>query len=404
MFLTDVLVADGGLQQSSGSVDVEELFGGSEKLRFPKTTLSATNEDSNMDFDEGLMSTIDSPEKAYLLGWIVDGLGAEPDLKDPTLEVQIHTQPEDMETLLVLRSVYREDVSVEVPTPRPGKDVQASFSILSRQMIVDSCKHLGVSAGEQATLRFPRFDDEALLWAFIRGLVESSGRINDFQEGGTAECYVQHGSQKLLSEMVAKIEIPVHTTEEGFCFKGVNCIDFLGKMYDNCGNYKLERLHNKFRAWLKCVPASGETIQLPECLVYRVDENAILPSKSKESDVGYDLSVIKEAKKLRGNVSLYDTGVRVRVSHGLYAEIVPRSSLSKSGYMMANSVGIIDPSYNGNLLVALVKVDPEAPEVTFPFRCCQLIFRQQVHVNVNEVDTMFDATERGAGGFGSTGK
>lgn len=71
---------------------------------------------------------------------------------------------------------------------------------------------------------------------------------------------------------------------------------------------------------------------------------------------------------------------------------------------MANSVGIIDPSYNGNLLVALVKVDPEAPEVTFPFRCCQLIFRQQVHVNVNEVDTMFDATERGAGGFGSTGK
>ena len=54
---------------------------------------------------------------------------------------------------------------------------------------------------------------------------------------------------------------------------------------------------------------------------------------------------------------MYDTGIQVKPQYGYYFEIVPRSSLSKSGYILANSIGIIDPSYSGNLYIVLIKID-----------------------------------------------
>ena len=59
--------------------------------------------------------------------------------------------------------------------------------------------------------------------------------------------------------------------------------------------------------------------------------------------------------------------------------------------------------YTGNIYIALVKVDPSAPDIELPFRCCQLIFRRQHYLDLIEVDQPFDSTTRDAGGFGSTG-
>lgn len=63
------------------------------------------------------------------------------------------------------------------------------------------------------------------------------------------------------------------------------------------------------------------------------------------------------------NTILYDTGIKINVKYGYYAEVVPRSSLSKSGYMLANSIGIIDNSYRNNIFVALTKINPDAPDI-----------------------------------------
>jgi len=82
-------------------------------------------------------------------------------------------------------------------------------------------------------------------------------------------------------------------------------------------------------------------------------------------------------------------------------EVVPRSSLSKTGWMLANSVGIIDPSYRGNIMVAVIKVDPNAQPLTLPFRGFQLVVRKQFHVDMVNADEL-DETNRGHGGFGST--
>ena len=101
---------------------------------------------------------------------------------------------------------------------------------------------------------------------------------------------------------------------------------------------------------------------------------------------------------------MYDTNISVRPPNGYYFEIVPRSSLSKTGYILTNSIGIIDPTYRGTLKVVITKICPEAHEFELPNKRFQLIPRKYDLNNkliIKEVDIL-DETERGDGGFGST--
>jgi dUTP pyrophosphatase len=132
------------------------------------------------------------------------------------------------------------------------------------------------------------------------------------------------------------------------------------------------------------------------------DERAVIPSRAHDKDVGYDLTAIKKHKVLDSGIILYDTGISVAPPEGHYIEIVPRSSISKTGYMLANSVGTVDPDYTGNLYIALAKINPDAPELELPFCKCQLILRKAIYADVIKVESLVD-TDRGDGGFGSTG-
>lgn len=130
------------------------------------------------------------------------------------------------------------------------------------------------------------------------------------------------------------------------------------------------------------------------------DENAVPPTKVRTSDSGYDLTLLSVVDR-KGPITFYDTGVAVAPFPGTYFDLVPRSSLAKSGYMLANSVGVLDMGYTGNIIVALVKVWDEAPELELPMRAVQIIPRNIAHYSAFEVDKIED-TERADGGFGST--
>lgn len=239
---------------------------------------------------------------------------------------------------------------------------------------------------------------EKYIWSFIRGVWDTSGQ---FLQENVTEPKIQLNFGPIVQWMTTFIEIPhsIHK-DSSLILCGVNAIDFLGKVYEYSSQYtRNSAMYKNFVDFLNVRPDSG---RLPVCRIRRTDEHAVLPSKCKQSDVGYDLTIIKEAKRWSSNRVLYDTGIQIAVENGYYAEVVPRSSLSKSGYMLANSIGIIDPSYRGNIYVALVKVDPDAPDLTLPFRCCQIIIRRQTHVDIVETDNL-DDTLRSNGGFGSTG-
>tara|TARA_R100000808_G_C2105827_1_gene121465 strand:+ start:152 stop:574 length:423 start_codon:yes stop_codon:yes gene_type:complete len=137
------------------------------------------------------------------------------------------------------------------------------------------------------------------------------------------------------------------------------------------------------------------------CYVKKTKKDAIIPSKAHPSDTGYDLTVVDVVKTV-GNVTLYGTGIQLCPPEGYYFELVPRSSVIKTGYIQANSIGIIDYSYRGEVMVPLLKIDPSAEDLRLPYRIGQLVLRQLIPCTMKEVDSL-DDTERGSGGFGSTG-
>jgi dUTP pyrophosphatase len=139
-----------------------------------------------------------------------------------------------------------------------------------------------------------------------------------------------------------------------------------------------------------------------KCIRFVVDdERAVLPTKAHASDIGYDLTVIDVFKKISEKITLFETGIRVSPPKGYYFEIIPRSSMSKTGYILANSVGTIDPDYTGTLKVALIKVDEELEDIKLPFTRCQLVLRKAECAEVIQVESI-ENTVRGDGGFGSS--
>lgn len=135
--------------------------------------------------------------------------------------------------------------------------------------------------------------------------------------------------------------------------------------------------------------------------IVQTDPRAIIPTRAYPTDIGYDLTAIDVFKVLSDQTIIYETGIVVQPPLGYYIEILPRSSITKTGYMLANSVGIIDPSYSGSLKIAVRKIDNSFPDFELPFCKFQIIMRKAEYFDIQVVETV-DETERGDGGFGST--
>ena len=138
--------------------------------------------------------------------------------------------------------------------------------------------------------------------------------------------------------------------------------------------------------------------------VKKIHPQAIIPSKAHPLDTGFDISVVHIVKEEFGpGVVLYGTGLVVRPPDGYYIDMVARSSLCKSGWMVANCVGIIDAQYRGELCVPLCKINENAKPLELPARIGQIVIRELHVCDVEEVDEI-NSTQRGVGGFGSSGK
>ena len=135
--------------------------------------------------------------------------------------------------------------------------------------------------------------------------------------------------------------------------------------------------------------------------------HANLPAYATTGSAGLDLrACIDEPLLLRpGESSLVPTGLAIHLGDpGLAAMIIPRSGLGhKHGIVLGNLVGLIDSDYQGQLMVSCWNRGREAFEVKPLERIAQLVVVPVVQVELNVVDS-FERSERGAGGFGSTGK
>lgn len=128
--------------------------------------------------------------------------------------------------------------------------------------------------------------------------------------------------------------------------------------------------------------------------------NAVVPSKTRATDSGYDLTLIEKIKENEHGVEFYTTGVSVSPPFGYYFQLVGRSSITATGYCLANSVGIIDRGYMGEIIVPLIKLNVNA-KLQLPAKIVQIIPQLALHFFASEVQSLIDCA-RSDGGFGST--
>jgi dUTP pyrophosphatase len=231
--------------------------------------------------------------------------------------------------------------------------------------------------------KLPNLEEE-LMWVFIRGNFDKNGVIDDINP----ICYITNNSKIDLHKFGEFCNIPYVLTKDKIVWKGINALDFLGKIYMKAKIYNTDK-YNKFIYITKWRNKSS----IPKFRFVKTCEESISPQKSRLSDTGYDLHIIKKLKEVN-NVHFFDTGIKVQLDYGYYFDLVGRSSISKTGWMLANNIGIIDQGYSGSIIVALVPTRDNPPPLELPMKLVQLIPRKVIIVEPEEV-SFLDETNRG---------
>jgi len=183
-------------------------------------------------------------------------------------------------------------------------------------------------------------------------------------------------------------------------FNGVNGLELLAHIYANNSNHMLGKYRSIFLEWANPKPKHISQ-DMPTFRYKKTLDDAITPTKNRFSDSGFDLTLVRLIKRI-GLTTYYDTGIQIQPENGYYFELYGRSSISKTGYILANSVGVIDSSYTGNIIVALIKIDPNVDDLILPKKLVQII-PKRLHL-LNAVESLIDLEEtiRGNNGFGSS--
>jgi len=137
--------------------------------------------------------------------------------------------------------------------------------------------------------------------------------------------------------------------------------------------------------------------------VKRLDPSIELPAYAREGDAGLDLRAAHDATLEPGGRGLVGTGLAVAIPPGYAGLVLPRSGLALSqGVTVLNAPGLVDAGYRGELKVLLVNHGGKTVTVRRGDRVAQLVVQSVERAEPIEVGEL-PASERGAGGFGSTG-
>lgn len=140
--------------------------------------------------------------------------------------------------------------------------------------------------------------------------------------------------------------------------------------------------------------------------IKKLNDNAVIPSYGTEFAAGADLYVVSDNDIViePHKTVIAHTGVALEIPNGLVGLIFARSGLAtKSGIAPANKVGVIDSDYRGEIMVPLYNHTDDTKTVKNGERVAQLVLVPYISAEFEICDD-FSSTERGEGGFGSTGK
>ena len=136
--------------------------------------------------------------------------------------------------------------------------------------------------------------------------------------------------------------------------------------------------------------------------IKKLHESSVIPKYAKLGDAGMDLTAVSvsiEDHKTYGYIE-YDSGLAVEIPEGYVGLLYPRSSISNTGLILSNSVGVIDSGYRGSIKCRF-KAIPNTDVYNVGDRFAQLIIIPYPNITFEEVEEL-SKTERGDSGYGST--
>lgn len=145
---------------------------------------------------------------------------------------------------------------------------------------------------------------------------------------------------------------------------------------------------------------------MTEVLITRLPhaEGLPVPSLATPGAAGYDIASADEGRLAPLERKLFRTGFAIAVPDGFECQIRPRSGLAlRHGITLPNTPATIDSDYRGELMIMLVNLGADTFEVTRGMRIAQMVIARVERVTFRAVDQL-PGTERGDGGFGSTGR
>ena len=138
--------------------------------------------------------------------------------------------------------------------------------------------------------------------------------------------------------------------------------------------------------------------------IKKLSDKAVIPSYGSAYAAGADLYSAEEEMTIQpGETKLVHTGLAMQIPEGYVGLIYARSGIAtKRGLAPANKVGVIDSDYRGEIMVSIFNHSGEPQTIAAGERVAQIVITPYLTVNFTEADEL-DDTDRGAGGFGSTG-
>ena len=133
--------------------------------------------------------------------------------------------------------------------------------------------------------------------------------------------------------------------------------------------------------------------------IKKLNENAVIPSYAKDGDAGMDLVATRIINERLDSIT-YGTDIALEIPEGFVGLVFPRSSIRKTDLILSNSVGVIDSGYRGEIQATFKRSGVYAYAVGD--RIAQIMIIPHPDIEFEEADELSD-TERGDGGFGSTG-
>jgi dUTP pyrophosphatase len=351
------------------------------------------------EIDDNFFEKIDTKSKAYILGFVA----ADGSIKKDKIVISVHQK--DKELLYTIRDILKSGPLKKFEKIQKSGLVSPmiKLDLCSTKVAEDIARHLKIPTGvkKDRIVQFPDLDSEELKWAFLRGYFDGDGSIRKpTSEHRGLGCSIASYSANML-ESVKNLTKTGRIKNNQINWYSVNALDLLGKLYDDRTFLRMSRKYDIYLDWCLYQPTLFSRPFVDKIFYSKLNKDALPLLKHNASDSGYDIAIINKFKEI-GDVTLYGTGLNVRPPFGYYFDLIPRSSIIKSGYALANSIGVIDRAYIGEILVPLRKTNPNAKDLELPIRLVQLVLRPIINVEFVEVDSLED-TSRGSGGFGSTG-